>query len=191
MARPGRRRSESSRQQIIEATLQGLMEMGFSALTVESIANRAGVSKATIYRWWPNKAWLVMEVLRELSTTHLDQPQPGGLRQALLHKAEQWNLFCQSSAGLAFQAVLHETSRDPELSQAYLEGYLEPRRQRSRALFVEAQARGELDPSADPEEMIDALYGPLYYRQIVRKQAPCLEFSRRIVESFLRCYAPL
>src|SRR5258708_14121524 len=58
--RPGRPRSEKARKAVIRSTLALLKRVGFNELTIESVAARAGVGKATVYRWWPNKAELVI-----------------------------------------------------------------------------------------------------------------------------------
>ena len=57
----GRPRSEASKTAILNATIDLLEETGYSALTIEAIASNAGVGKATIYRWWSNKAFLVLD----------------------------------------------------------------------------------------------------------------------------------
>jgi AcrR family transcriptional regulator len=57
------RRSETSRRAILDAALQLCAELGYGRLTVEAIAARAGVSKKTIYRWWPSKGAVVLEAV--------------------------------------------------------------------------------------------------------------------------------
>ena len=61
---PGRPRSEKARKAVIQSTLTLLKRVGFNELTIEAVAARAGVGKATVYRWWPNKAELVIAAFR-------------------------------------------------------------------------------------------------------------------------------
>lgn len=187
LAKPGRRRSESSRQQILEATLAGLIRLGFSGLTIEGIAAEAGVSKATIYRWWPSKEWLVMEVLLQLSNQWVPV-EVGPVRDALVMQLGRWVEHASSPAGVALTAVVQAAAQDPKLGEVYLQGYLEPRREQLKIFFGGAQERGELRSDADLQEMMDALYGPIYFRTIVRRQDCRPEFCERVVDNFLLCY---
>src|ERR671934_2916213 len=76
-ARPGRKRSEESRQAILAAAAELTSEVGFAGLTIEGIAARSGTGKQTIYRWWPSKADVLLEALAEKADLHIPIPDEG------------------------------------------------------------------------------------------------------------------
>ena len=79
-ARPGRPRSEESRAAVLRATSELLHEVGLRATTTEEIASRSGASKATIYKWWPNKYAVAIDAfLSELMAESAD-PDTGSAR---------------------------------------------------------------------------------------------------------------
>ena len=73
-ARPGRPRSEQSRSAVVRATAELLHEIGLRAMTTEQIAARSGSSKATIYKWWPNKYAVAVDAF--FSEMQADSPDP-------------------------------------------------------------------------------------------------------------------
>src|SRR5271163_2666215 len=77
---PGRPRSEEARKAILQSTLDLLKRSGFSDLSIESIAAHAGVGKATVYRWWPNKAALIADAFASSTTRKLHFPDTGSVR---------------------------------------------------------------------------------------------------------------
>src|ERR1700739_2870432 len=77
----GRPRDEVARGRILEAALAVLEEQGFASATCDAIAERAGASKATIYRWWPNKAAVLLEALREAVAQELPFPDTGDVHE--------------------------------------------------------------------------------------------------------------
>src|SRR5580658_9638989 len=76
---PGRPRSEQARQAILRSTLKLLGKKGFSELTIEAVAAHAGVGKATVYRWWPNKAALIADAFASSTTRKLHFPDTGSV----------------------------------------------------------------------------------------------------------------
>src|ERR1700761_3415758 len=79
----GRPRDESARLRILKAALELMDEMSFTQVTMEGIAERAGASKTTVYRWWPNKAQLAIEAFREAVAPELPLRDTGSLRKDL------------------------------------------------------------------------------------------------------------
>src|SRR5215472_8645443 len=76
---PGRPRSEKARQAILRSTLKVLGKNGFADHTIEEVADRAAVGKATVYRWWPNKAALIADAFAISTTRHLHFPDTGSV----------------------------------------------------------------------------------------------------------------
>ena len=85
----GRPRDEAARQRILKAALDLMDETAFAQVTAEAIAERAGTSKATLYRWWPNKAAVVIEAFRQAVAPELPLQDTGSLREDLTTQVPQ------------------------------------------------------------------------------------------------------
>jgi AcrR family transcriptional regulator len=162
----GRPRSEPARQAILAAATDLLLARGLSAVSMDSIAERAGVSKATIYRWWPTKETLALDVLYEqLTEPSPEPPDTGTLRGDLLELFTGWiERVGERPFGRMIGALVTEAATDPTFGALYRERYVEPRRAQAREIFAAAIARGEVGIGTDVEAAIDLLYGPLYHR---------------------------
>src|SRR5712671_7635097 len=86
---PGRPRSEQARLAILRSTLKILGKHGFSGLTIEYVSAHAGVGKATVYRWWPNKASLIADAFASSTTRKLHFPDTGSLRTDMSQQMRQ------------------------------------------------------------------------------------------------------
>jgi AcrR family transcriptional regulator len=164
---PGRPRSERSHQAIVVATLELLAEQGFQQLTMEQVARRAGVGKATIYRRWPAKADLVKDAIRYFAT-ELPVPDTGSLAgdYAALSGAVI-TAARNRKAALLMPRLLSEVAQDADMHAVFSAWLVEPRREALRTVLRRAIERGELREDTDPELLIDMLVGPIIYRFII------------------------
>src|SRR5436305_11897258 len=89
---PGRPRSEKARMAVIQSTLALLKRVGFNELSIEAVAERAGVGKATIYRWWPNKAELVIDAFVSAVEEELRFPSTGPILESIHEQMRRWAL---------------------------------------------------------------------------------------------------
>ncbi len=170
---PGRPRSERAHQAILRATLELLLEQGFAEMSVEGVATRAGVGKATIYRRWPSKADLVAEAVGRLSHKALDPVDTGSVRGDLILLAEQ--AFHTQEAGEVTEIMLklmNERARYPELQAAFIRRVVQPRRRIVAEILERGIARGELRPDVDIDLLIDVLIGPIVYRSMLAAKHP-------------------
>ncbi len=101
----GRPRDEVARSRILEAALEVLELHGFSNATCDAIAERAGASKATIYRWWPNKAAVLIEALREAVALELPFPDTGDVRKGHPGSVGKFHHAADRPARAHFQSV--------------------------------------------------------------------------------------
>jgi AcrR family transcriptional regulator len=176
----GRPRSEEAHQAILDATLELLIEVGFSALTVEGVAQRAGVGKATIYRRWASKLPLVVEAFGKLpgfeavDTGRLDADLKATLKAYL-------QVFHSTSLGAVFPSLVGERAHNPELSKL-----LEPVTASRRAPFVEiferARERGEIADDVDVNLAADLVVGPISVALFFRGRAPSPRMAGPIVD---------
>ena len=160
----GRPRSESARQAILSAANDLLVRDGFAAVTMEAIAAEAGVGKATLYRWWPGKAAVVMDAFLAATGPCAPFPDTGCLVEDLRGQMRALAQAFSGRAGTVMRGVLAEAQSDPEAAEAFRTRYLAPRRAETRRVLERARSRGQICPHADLETAADALYGPLYYR---------------------------
>jgi AcrR family transcriptional regulator len=167
----GRPRSEPKRQAILDATLALLDSRGFTGVSVDRIAEYAGVGKATIYRWWPNKAAVTMEAVLSIVDPATPRPQTGSARQDLAtHLRYMIRLFRGASTGPMIASVLAEAQHDRQLAAEVDARVQAPRRAAAKRILEEGIARGELRADLDCDAALDAIYGPLYYRFLVTHQ---------------------
>jgi AcrR family transcriptional regulator len=184
---PGRPRCERARQAILSSTLKYLeaKENGFADLTIENIAAQAGVGKATVYRWWPTKAALVADAFAGSVTQKLRFPDTGSIRGDMSQQMHQLVKIMRSRRGHIISAILGAGQSDPTLIVAFLERFLKPRREEAYATLRRGIARGELPATIDLDLTLDALYGPIYMRFLIRHNSLTFTFVDQLCELVL------
>ena len=158
----GRPRSEEVHKAILDATLELLIEVGFSALTVEGVATRAGVGKATIYRRWPSKLPLVIEAFSQLP--QLEEVDTGNLVDDLKKMLRSYlQLFYTTPLAAVLPSLAGERAHDPQLSERF-DPVIRGRRQPLVRALERAVDRGELSPDLDLDLAADLIVGPIAVR---------------------------
>lgn len=165
---PGRPRSEQARSAILRSTLKLLAKKGFSELTIESVAAHAGVGKATVYRWWPDKAALTADAFASNTTSKLHFPDTGSVQKDMSLQMRQLVKVFRSRRGRIVSAMLGAGQSDRNLIAAFRERFLKPRRQEAYATLRRAIQRGQLRKDVDMDLLLDSLYGPIYMRFLIQ-----------------------
>jgi AcrR family transcriptional regulator len=167
--RPGRPRCLDARRAILDATWQILSgEGGFADLTMEGIAERAGVGKTTVYRWWPNKASVAAEAFFTRIEPKVRFRDTGSLREDIRLQIKELCKVLTSRSGRVLRALLGGGQSDPELIDAFRSQWMEPRRVKGREILSKAVLTGEMRSDIDLDVALDALYGPIYLRFLVK-----------------------
>jgi AcrR family transcriptional regulator len=187
---PGRPRSERARQAILTAASELLARDGFVAVTVEAIAARAGVSKATIYRWWPNKAAVVTESFLELTSPRITFIPTGSVREDLRLQMQRLAEVLAGPGGQVIAALIAESQSDPVVAEAFLTRWVLVRRRETRAVIEQGIANGELRSDVDPDVVMDALYGPIYFRLLAHHLPLTTAFAEQLADHVLRGLDP-
>lgn len=159
------RRAESA---ILESTVALLAELGFGGLTIDGIAARAGVGKATIYRHWSSKAEVVVEAFRAFIPP-LDDPDTGSLAddiRCVVHQIVD-GLSNSPLAGI-LPSLVEAAERDPEVERLFKE-FGASRRAVLRGILARAAQRGQLSDNLDHDLAIDLLVGPIFTRRLVTR----------------------
>lgn len=158
-ASTGRPRSEEAHRAILNATLELLAEVGFSALTVEGVAGRAGVGKATIYRRWPSKLPLVVEAFGALPA--MEDADTGDLAEDLKQMLRGYiQVFNTTALSAVLPSLAGERAHNPELAKVFEPVSLERRGPLVRA-FERAVERGEISTDVDLDLAGDLVVGPI------------------------------
>ncbi len=162
----GRPRSEKAHEAILTAADELLLARGLGAVSMDAVAEQAGVSKATIYRWWPTKETLALDALyHEWAAARPTAAETGSLPVDLLALLRPWvRLLAKRPYGRVIAALITEAQSDPAFAEQYRERFVEPRRAQARPILQRAIERGELPATTDLELALDLLYGPVYHR---------------------------
>jgi AcrR family transcriptional regulator len=166
------KRQQRTRDSVISATERILSADGYARLTMERVATESGVAKTTLYRRWPTKAALCMDLYLEIAGRELDIPDTGNLATDLKYIADSViRLQTRTVAGPAFLGLLAEAQINPESGGALLAEFAERRRVVTREVLKRAMKRGELRRDIDVELVIDALGGAVTFR-LMQGHAP-------------------
>ncbi|KRT94572.1 TetR family transcriptional regulator [Bacillus glycinifermentans] len=163
----GRPRDEGTHKAILSAAYELLLENGFDAVTVDKIAERAKVSKATIYKWWSNKAAVVMDSFLSTATARLPVPDTGSTVNDIVTHATNLAMFLTSREGNVITELIGAGQLDSKLAEEYRTRFFQPRRLQAKHLLEKGIERGELKENLDIEVSIDLIYGPIFYRLLV------------------------
>lgn len=177
---PGRPRSEKARLAILQATLKLLSEGGFANFTIEEVADRAEVGKATVYRWWPDKGALIADAFASSITHRLGFPDTGSVFTDLSRQMHQLVKVFRSRRGRIVSAILAAGQSDKQLMAAFRDRFLWPRRHEAYATLQRGIRRGELRRDIDRDLLLDSLYGPLYMRFLIQHDRLTPEFVNRL-----------
>ncbi len=165
----GRPRSQASHDAILQATALLLDGKPYNEISIEAIAARAGVSKATIYRWWPNKVALVIEVLTEQALRMPQLPFDGKhLRKHLLACLRgSYKTLLNGRMAMVLLAVLAECRSDPAMLQLLYSSFFARLQAIGLRDLQKAVETGELGKDIRQDVLLDQLWGPLYYRVLI------------------------
>jgi len=167
-----------------------MLESGFAATTIESIAARAGVSKVTIYKWWPSRGAVAIDAYfhryRETIAVSDSDDVVADLTSQILLMVKAF----RGRAGEVMAELLGHAQSDPALAEMWRERWLQPRREATTAVLRRAVEHGQIRPDVSLAVLMDELYGPLYYRLLARHEPLNDAFARELVANTMRGVKP-
>jgi AcrR family transcriptional regulator len=185
-------RSEQVHDKVLAAAGQLMLEGGLAAATMEAIAARAGVSKRTLYKYWPSRGAVALEgFMRSAAAAERipDNATAAESLEALLLAAVR--LFTQTPAGPLMRSLIADAQSQPEIAAAIREQWLRPRRVAAGALVRRGVADGEFRPGLDVDVVLDMLWAPVYYRLLLGHEPLDAHFAvtavRELVTGLSRC----
>ncbi|MCM3631226.1 TetR/AcrR family transcriptional regulator [Paenibacillus glycanilyticus] len=182
-AKRGRPRNVETQKAILTASYDLLLESGFEAVTVEKIAEQAKVSKATIYKWWPNKAAVVMDGFLFAAAARLPVPDTGAAYEDIVIHASNLVRFLTSPEGRVIKDLIGGGQFDAGLAEAIRTRYIEPRRLEAGSLMERGIERGELIKNLDIALGVDLIYGPIFYRLLMTGGTLDESYVRQLVSN--------
>jgi AcrR family transcriptional regulator len=183
----GRPRSEKARTAILDAAIELLLDQGLHAMSMDDVAGRAGVSKATIYRWWSSKELLALDALATAwAPSPTLQRDTGTMRGDLLAGFRAWlRQLKQRPYGRVIAGLVAQAQTDPEFAELYREHFVQPRRAATRQLLLRGIDRGEIPAGTNLDVALDLLYGPIYHR-LLHGHAPLTErFAQQVIDTVI------
>ncbi len=186
--KPGRPRSEPLHRAILDATALLLGEGGYASLTIEKVAERAGVARQTIYRRWATKLALVIDLLGQVSES-APLPDTGSVRSDLRGLYRRYSKAIMTSGGPIIPGLVAESLYNAELARI-VRSYIMTRRVAAIAIIQRGVERGELDPDVKPELIVDLLSGLAWYRRIIAHIPMAAGDGESVVDILLHSAAP-
>lgn len=186
----GRPRDPEVEQQIAEATVGLVAEVGFDALTMDAVAKRAGVAKATLYRRFPAKVDLIVSACQWVNPVEPDVPDTGSVRDDLVEIVSAFaDRLRRPETGRTMPSMVAASADNPEIREA-LRQVSEARRSRLLHVLRRGVDRGELADDLDLELLADTLTGPIAYRHLISGRSITHGVVARLVDQVLRGATP-
>ncbi len=169
LKRRGRQRSEESEEAILSAVIHLLREKPLRDISIEEIAKKAGVGKATIYKWWPSKAYLAFDAFSKRLKEMVPIRDTGNAEKDLTEQLYALFAFFETPAGKLLGQFLGEGQVDEEFACLFRERFIKPRRQLVGVIFDRAVESSQIRGGLDRELVLDLIYGPGFYRMMIRR----------------------
>lgn len=183
----GRRPAQDVRRDVLAAVADLLFTEGMAGFTIDKVAARSGVSKVTIYKWWPSKGALALDGYFAKVEPRLAFPDTGDIEADLRSQLHTFlRVIRGTPAGTVIAELIGGAQTDPELKAAFMQRYSGPRRSFAVAAMRRAQERGQLAAHVDPETVIDQLWGACYNRLLVPDQPLSEQFVDALLDNLFR-----
>lgn len=183
----GRPRSAASEQAILAAAWRLLQQGHVKDVSIEAIARKAGVGKTTIYRWWPSKAAVIVDAFLAKFTPKGAFPETASASEAIAQQMAVVVDVFRGESGRIVAEIIAEGQSDPVALESFCDRFLQPRRQAAQTVIERGIQSGEFAPDLDLDVVIDILYGPIYYRLLVKHQPLDDAFAQKLSNWALRC----
>jgi AcrR family transcriptional regulator len=187
---PADQPTDRVRQTALATTTQLLAEVGLDSFTMDDVVRRSGLSKSTLYRWWPSKGSLAFDAFREKIrevAEAMDEFMPyedrGRAEGELFTQVNgMMQLLARTDTGRTLADLIAEGRRDDRVLDSFRTDFLMPRRRRSREIIERELIRLGRPDAVPADVVLDLLYGAIYFRLLVG-HAPLDEaFARQIVD---------
>jgi AcrR family transcriptional regulator len=160
----GRQRCVETQKAILEATIELLKERPLRDVTSDAIAQRAGVSKATIYKWWPNKSLVALDAFLAHMQSEVETPNTGSAERDFVEQLKSLLVFWASPYGRIYAQFMTEGQGNPAFLEQFREQFIKVRRDEVRVMWQRGVDRGEIRREVDGDIALDLIYGSVIFR---------------------------
>jgi AcrR family transcriptional regulator len=183
----GRPRSETaaSHAAIMDAVYELLKIKSARDLTMDAIAKRANVGKPTLYKWWPSKAALIMAMFHERIVSHSEAPIAATAEDAIRTKMRRLIREVNGLFGKVVADLIAEGQSDPAILQEFYERHGSLRRASAVADIERGKLAGEFSTGTDAELLVDAIFGPVYFRLLLRFAPLTEKYGNELIDQVL------
>lgn len=186
LAHPTGPRSDRIHSAVLHATQELLRAGGYPAATVDAVAQRAGVSKATVYKHWPSRTALAAEAFGLMMADALPLPDTGSAEGDLTEQVRRVSAFYASDLGMVFAQLVAACVDDPCGAPYFRAYFLDGRRAAVTELWQRGVERGEVDTLIAVDDAIDILFGPLVFRRLTGHYGLTEPAATRLAQVALR-----
>ena len=170
----------------MDAVYELLKEKSARDLTMESVARRANVGKPTLYKWWPSKAALIMAMFHERLVSHQEAPAAATAEEVIRTKMQRLIRDLNGLFGKVVADLIAEGQSDPAILHEYYERHVRERRTAAIADIERGKAAGEFSSDTDSELLVESIFGPIYYRLLLRFAPLTEKYGSDVIDQALR-----
>ncbi|MDQ6525244.1 TetR/AcrR family transcriptional regulator C-terminal ligand-binding domain-containing protein [Nocardioides sp. LHD-245] len=182
----GRRPADEVRADVLRAVGELLLSEGMADLTFERAARTAGVSKTTLYKWWPSVGALALDGYFHAVEDELEFPDTGDIRADLLAQLRAFvAVMTGTPGGRVLAELIGHAQTDPELARAYRALYSGERRRLAGERLQRAQEIGQIRSDVDVQVLVDQLWGAVYHRLLIPDEPVTDAFVGALVANLL------
>jgi AcrR family transcriptional regulator len=179
----GRPRSEATRKAILSAAYELLKSTDIRSVSMDKIAEKAGASKATLYRWWSSKSVLLLDAINAQPQRYPRFSDTGNTYRDILNEIKDVIDFYTTVAGGAMLDLISESRYDQKLAESIRDLFVSGRRADAIDAFTKGIERGEIKPDVDFEVVLDAIWGAIYYRLLVYQMPMTKDYTDRLLST--------
>jgi AcrR family transcriptional regulator len=184
-SRPGRPRSAETERAVLEGAYALMAAEGLAATTIDAISRKTGVSKVTIYKWWPSREALLIDAFLRKAASLLPLSDDGDPVALLRAHAAAYAEALNGEFGRVQLAVIAECIAKTGSGRLFSERYLDVRRTLGIRIIRNGQQAGQIDGSRAAEELYDQVYGTLFYQSTFGLRRLSAAYARRLVNAVL------
>jgi len=183
----GRPRSETaaSHAAIMDAVYELLKTKSVRDLSMDAIAKRANVGKPTLYKWWPSKAALIMAMFHERIVRQSEAPVAATAEEVIRAKMRRLIREVNGLFGKVVADLIAEGQSDPSILRDFYERHVNLRRASAVADIERGKLAGEFSADTDPELLVEAIFGPVYYRLLLRFAPLTEKYGNDLIDQVL------